>query len=213
MSQISPAGALPAKQERSQETARRIVDAVETLLKRKAFDQLTMIEIAREAGLTPGAIYRRFENKEALLPHIFDRYRLILSAWMERISADAVLAATSSFEESVELVTRETFKSFKDNAHIFRTVHLYGRLHPEARESGDGTENRSFAPLDGIVAFYSANSAAKRKQSVQMMGHVLLSSVIERTLYKNNLPAAAVQLSDRKFIKSLAAMISAATDL
>ncbi len=208
MDQLQPVGALPAKQERSQETARRIVDAVEALLERKSFDQLTMVEIAEEAKLTPGAIYRRFKNKEALLPHIFDRYRLILGAWIGRLSAAAVLERTGSLDEAIEMVVRETFKTFKQNDHIFRTVHIFGRLHPEQRmASVGGSENREFAPLDGILAHYRDEIGGVKPAQVKMMGHVLISSVAEKALYPENLPAAALGGSDRQFIKDLALML------
>lgn len=210
MSETKIAGALPAKQERSQESARRIVDAVESLLKRKSFDQLTMVEIAAEAGLTPGAIYRRFENKEALLPPIFDLHRAILGDWLQRVNADDVIEATVSFEEAVEFVIRETHACFKAHAHIFRTVHLYGRVHPRGRITGGASiNNPSFSPLDGIVKHYSADLGGFRKQDVQMMGHVLLSAVTERTLYPDNMPAAGLRVSDRVFVSNLAKMITA----
>ncbi len=210
MTDTHPAGALPAKQNRSQETARRIVDAMEALLREKSFDQLTMTEIARHAGLTPGAIYRRFENKDALLPHIFDRYRAILGEWLRRVSAEKVIAKTKSLAEAVELVIRETLAAFKNNAHIFRTVHLYGRLHPEWRpDLADPAANRGFAPLDAIVDHFSMETPSLRREDVNFIGHVIISSIGERTLYPENLPAAALRMSDRRFVLSLSQMIVA----
>lgn len=208
MSKTEPAGALPAKQARSRESARRIVEAVEGLLKEKPFDQLTMAEIAMRADMTPGAIYRRFESKEALLPAIFDRYRTILSDWSDRVSVEAVTTQTNTLSEAIELIVCETYKAFKQHAHIFRTVHLYARLHPEARGSAGDTKS-SFAPLGGVVAHFLGPQRRVDSHEIQMTGHVLISAITERTLYPNNLPSAALRMSEKQFIRSLGEMLAA----
>jgi len=206
MKNSDPVGALPAIQERARESAKRIVDAVEALLEEKSFDQLTMAEIAEAADLTPGAIYRRFENKEALLPHIFARYQEIFEQWQARVNAETVIGAAKSFDDAIEIVTRDTFRTFKKYAHIFRTMHLYGRLHPRERvAAGERARNPAFSPLDKIVAHYLGGA---RKRDANMMGHVLVSAVSERTLYPENLPSMALKLSDEAFVKNLALMLS-----
>jgi len=62
------------KQARSINTEQRLIDALETLLASRDFSDLTVTELASEAGLTTGAIYRRFEDKEDLLRTAFHRF-------------------------------------------------------------------------------------------------------------------------------------------
>ena len=50
------------------------MDALERLLVHQSFAELTVSELAREAGLTTGAIYRRFKDKADLLRAAFDRF-------------------------------------------------------------------------------------------------------------------------------------------
>ena len=66
-------GAKPVAQKRSAETRDRILQALERLLREQDFDQLSVSEIASEAGVSVGTVYRRFENKEAFLPQLVER--------------------------------------------------------------------------------------------------------------------------------------------
>lgn len=62
------------KQARSIKTEQVLLDAFENLLKEKSFFDLTVSEIAAEAGVTTGAIYRRFSDKQDLLRSAFMRF-------------------------------------------------------------------------------------------------------------------------------------------
>src|SRR5437762_12787690 len=61
----------PPQQHRSQETLHRILDAAEWVLDSKSFTEATLGEIMERAGVTVGAFYRRFPDKDALL-HLLD---------------------------------------------------------------------------------------------------------------------------------------------
>src|SRR5436305_598046 len=64
----------PPQQVRSQETLDRILDAAEQVLDEKAFGEATLAEIMERAGVTVGAFYRRFPDKDALLHHLDERF-------------------------------------------------------------------------------------------------------------------------------------------
>jgi len=51
----------------------QILDAAWTCFARKGYHQATMQDICQESGLSPGAIYRYFEGKEAILKAINER--------------------------------------------------------------------------------------------------------------------------------------------
>ena len=61
------------KQVRSRETLVRILDAAEQVLGDKTFGDATLAEITERAGVTVGAFYRRFTDKDALLHHLDER--------------------------------------------------------------------------------------------------------------------------------------------
>src|SRR3954469_4925276 len=64
----------PPQQLRSRETLDRILDAAEQVMESKAFGEATLAEIMERAGVTVGAFYRRFRDKDALLHHLDERF-------------------------------------------------------------------------------------------------------------------------------------------
>lgn len=64
----------PPQQSRSQDTLARILDAAERVMAEKSFSEATLAEIMNSAGVTVGAFYRRFPDKDALLHHLDDRF-------------------------------------------------------------------------------------------------------------------------------------------
>src|SRR5437762_6307200 len=64
----------PPQQTRSRETLDRILDAAERVLDEKSFTEATLAEIMERAGVTVGAFYRRFPDKDALLHFLDERF-------------------------------------------------------------------------------------------------------------------------------------------
>jgi len=58
---------LEPQQERSRESLRKLQKATAEVLGQHGVEGATIPRIARHAGLTPGAVYRRFRDKDALL--------------------------------------------------------------------------------------------------------------------------------------------------
>ena len=64
----------PPQQARSQLTLSRILDATESLLAEKTWEDAGVAEIARRAGSSVGAFYARFRDKDALLAALHERF-------------------------------------------------------------------------------------------------------------------------------------------
>jgi len=58
---------LEPQQARSRESLQKLLKAATEVLGQHGVEGATIPRIARHAGLTPGSVYRRFQNKEALL--------------------------------------------------------------------------------------------------------------------------------------------------
>src|SRR5258706_14012160 len=58
---------LEPQQERSRESLRKLLKAATEVLGQHGVEGTTIPRIARHAGLTPGAVYRRFRDKDELL--------------------------------------------------------------------------------------------------------------------------------------------------
>ena len=61
------------KQQRSRRSAERALDASLELLEENGFDGFTVADVSRRAGVSVGAIYARFGNKESLLRAVHGR--------------------------------------------------------------------------------------------------------------------------------------------
>ncbi|HEY7404406.1 MAG TPA: TetR/AcrR family transcriptional regulator [Candidatus Angelobacter sp.] len=61
---------LAPQQERSRESLRKLLKAAAEVLGQHGVEGATIPRIAQHAGLTPGAVYRRFHDKEALLEEV-----------------------------------------------------------------------------------------------------------------------------------------------
>lgn len=121
---------ITAQQARSRATAERIVEAAESLLAERPFDDLTVTEIAGEAGVSVGGFYARFERKEALLGALHRRYeerrtrRLETALAKERwIGRDPVDRVRGVIAEMVDLMV--------ENRHVLRTFLLRYWSSPE----------------------------------------------------------------------------------
>lgn len=56
---------------KAQETKDRIIVAAEEILLEKGYEKMTLREIAKQAGVTTGAIYKYFDSKDAIIFTIF----------------------------------------------------------------------------------------------------------------------------------------------
>jgi AcrR family transcriptional regulator len=57
----------PPKQRRSRMSAERVLNSSLELLEERGFDAFTVVDVSKRAGMSVGAIYARFGNKEAML--------------------------------------------------------------------------------------------------------------------------------------------------
>jgi len=64
----------PPQQTRSQETLERILEAAEEVVAEKGLDNSTVSEIVRRAKSSVGAMYARFNDKDALLSCLHQRF-------------------------------------------------------------------------------------------------------------------------------------------
>ena len=69
----TPPGVRPPVQARSRKALQKVLAAAEEVLAADGFDEFTMTAVAERAGVSVGAIYRRFDSKEQLLAAVKDR--------------------------------------------------------------------------------------------------------------------------------------------
>jgi len=113
-----PSGAVrPApSQDRSRRTAERFLDAAFKLLESKTFDELSVADLAREAGRSVGAFYQRFGSKDDFLV-------VLLVAYFEtRETSFAKILAEAKDVGLVETVLTDNFTSIMHNRNLWHAA-------------------------------------------------------------------------------------------
>jgi AcrR family transcriptional regulator len=117
---------LAPQQARSRESMNKLLKAAAEVLGQHGVDGATIPRIAQHAGLTPGAIYRRFPDKDALLENVVlgilerqdKRLRVALTPDMARQIPLAVFAE--------QLIT-STLVSYRASSALLRAVRQFAR--------------------------------------------------------------------------------------
>lgn len=112
---------LEPRQERSRESLRRLLKAATEVLGQRGVEGTTLPRIAEHAGLTPGAVYRRFRDKDALLEAAIMG---ILERQEERLKGGLTpaRAATIPLEVFAEQIVRGMVVSYRANAPLLRAL-------------------------------------------------------------------------------------------
>jgi AcrR family transcriptional regulator len=144
-----PAAKTPL-QERSRRSETKLLAAARRILARRGFDQVSVAEIARSAGLTVGGFYSRFDSKEALLARlerdVFEDTRRVIAALAARAAqgADAVTLLRDLVENHVRL--------YRDNSAVVRALVLRSRNDPELTEELRELSRQNFAAFARALA-------------------------------------------------------------
>ena len=119
------------QEDRRVETRRRLVDATIMLLHEKGAGQLTMADVAREAGLTRGAIQYHFENPKSLLIASIEE---IASRLSQRL--DATELASLPLTERIDRIVDDYWQGFRGfNYTAFIEIAVRGRQDPDFEEA------------------------------------------------------------------------------
>jgi len=136
---------LPAKQARSRQTLKNLLTATVQILDEKGLAGATIPRIAARAGVTPGAVYRRFQDKDALMRTLSLEVLRSAAEHSEKVlTPDA--AAGKSLAGLARHMVRTTLESHRKHAGLLRAIHDFGNSHPNAafRQSLDELEIRNF---------------------------------------------------------------------
>ena len=203
-------GAHPATQQRSRDNRDKIVKAFAELLKEKPFERISVAEIAARAGVAVGTLYRRFKNKDALIPVVFELYQERIELWMAgegRID----LPDDSTLRDALRVIVNTGWSLLIKEAHILRAVHLYARLRPEMVgneqmwKTWEQAAYQSFQPL--LRAFPDDVKRRDIDMAAKMMTYFMNTFFLEKGLYPDESPAAGFEISGEDFLREAADML------
>jgi AcrR family transcriptional regulator len=110
----------------------RILAAGERVLASEGFEDFTMAAVAQAAGVSVGALYRRYAGKEQLLYAVKDE---MLTRLEQRLETTLRTASTRGLDAVVDAYTRVLSDTFSSGARAYTALltHQHG---PEAVERG-----------------------------------------------------------------------------
>jgi AcrR family transcriptional regulator len=119
-----PRQTLAPQQARSRESLNKLLKAAVEVLGQQGVAGTTIPRIAAHAGLTPGAVYRRFRNKDVLLETAIlrvleDQTKVLL------LTLTAEAAAEIPFPTLAEQVINGLVVSYRVNASLLRAVRQF----------------------------------------------------------------------------------------
>jgi AcrR family transcriptional regulator len=126
-----PKTVLPAHQARSRESLKRLLRAAIEVLNKDGLEGATIPRIAARAGLSPGTVYRRFADKDALMREVGlrlleENYRQT-KALMEREDWKAMsLTELSRHMIAITLKGHSTYRG------LLRALFFFTQQHPDA---------------------------------------------------------------------------------
>jgi AcrR family transcriptional regulator len=180
---------LAPQQARSRESTRKLLKAAAEVLGQHGVDGTTIPRIAQHAGLTPGAIYRRFPDKDALLETVIigilerqdERLRIALTPAMARQIPLAVFA---------EQLINNMLVSYRANARLLRALRQFaqGRDHTSFYRKVTRLEMRTYQYL--VDLFLEHRKEVKHpdpQMAVSFALMTLTSTLIELILVDQDL--------------------------
>lgn len=150
----------PPRQARSRETLARLLDAAEAVLREGGLDAATVPAIAKRAGLSVGAVYRRFPDKDALLRAVYLR---LFGRAREQNAArlDPALYQGVPLEPVLRAMVRGMVQYYRDNRVLLQAMQTYAEAHADAEFRQRAAELNDDA-LASLAALAAANRAAIR---------------------------------------------------
>jgi AcrR family transcriptional regulator len=143
---------LEPQQERSRESLRKLLKATTEVLGQHGVDGTTIPRIAQHAGLTPGAVYRRFRDKDELLETailgILERQDNRLKAGMTPDKA-----AQIPLDVFAEQIIGGMVVTYRANAALLRALRHFtqGRANTEFMKKAARLEIRTFERLVDLI--------------------------------------------------------------
>jgi AcrR family transcriptional regulator len=115
------------KQARSEETARRILDAAQSLIEREGLAALSIPEVVRRARSSTGSFYARFKDKNTLLSALEERFFEDMHRVLDEL-ADPARWAGRPTRELIDVCNREMLRRLRQHARlvcafVFRSAH------------------------------------------------------------------------------------------
>jgi len=185
----------PPQQARSQETLERLLDAAEHLVAEKGFEDTPVAEVARRAGSSVGSFYARFQDKDALLHALYERYYEQAIA-----TADAALEPArwegAQIPEILAAVVRFLVSIYREQAGLIRAFVVRNHSDAEFQARRERLSHYVNERLSALLLARRAEIAHPQPERAAAFGLTLVFSTLESAMLFGELRSASLSLSD-----------------
>jgi AcrR family transcriptional regulator len=154
--------AKPTSQQRSQDKRDRILTAMDTLLLRKSFAEISVADLAAKAKVAQATIYQRFSNADATASVLMELYFRHVEAWARRRRQPR--RRGHSLFEALVIIALDAYDQVATLGYVMRPAYLYSRHRPE-RAGAEWVRLEQVA-IDGFKAFLRQWSAQIRVRDI-----------------------------------------------
>lgn len=191
----------PPVQARSRETMDRFAEAVEALLQTRRFEEISIQDIVRRARRPIGSFYARFGSREALLPHLYQRYHERLeSAVQAKLSR--VPWESLDFPETVAALVDFMIRMYDDDRGLIRAVAIFARTHPDALPADIVAHRRRiYEPLVHLLMSHRRHIAHADPEAAARFALFLGSSVAREKILFADAPHSRVTPMTREDLR------------
>lgn len=131
----------PPRQRRSRESLEKILDAAESLIRERGFDDMTIADVVQRSESSVGSLYARFSNKLGLLKGVQLRYHTRVQDDIFAAFSDGHSRA-ESLEEAVSRIVRVLCAHVLNEPELFRAFVLQAVFDPGVRAQGERTNSQ-----------------------------------------------------------------------
>jgi AcrR family transcriptional regulator len=170
---------LAPQQERSRESLRKLLKAAAEVLGQHGVEGATIPRIAQHAGLTPGTVYRRFHDKEALLEEVILG---VLERQEERLKTSLTpgKAAQIPLPLFAEQVIGGMVLSYRMNAALLRAMRMFvfSRQRTAFSKKASRLEARSFERVVELFLAHRKEMKHPDPRGAISLGLMMVSSML-----------------------------------
>lgn len=195
------------KQQRSLDTQEKLLSALHHCLQNKFFEHISIKELADQANVSVGTFYRRFKNKESLLPLLYQDFGTDLLQWVDNLEQ----IQFTSLQDVASIMCQETYLFLYTRKSVFRTLHLNSRLHSEILVSDEIVDRKLvYQRLANIVLrFEEEISVPDKLTAASLVIYTMIGNLLDKVLYADLTPAIACELDAEGLANELPKMFIA----
>ena len=183
------------------ETRQKILDATARLIQMKGLARVTTKEIARETGLSEGALYRHFEHKEEVLFAVLTKH---LPTFLETFKTH--VAGTGSVSENLEAIALAAIQYYEQlipmGASFFADTKLLAHYHATIRQVNAGPQ-RFFEVVAAYITEEQALGRIEKHVSALNIAIQLLGPCFQYEFLRQFTGDQPFGQTNREFVKNL----------